>query len=77
MILEYGRVDYYDLSSLIYCFSGGDVLATEGAERWLKKYGKPIYQGYGTTETCGRVSLTPWVERLLREVQAKSHLFRK
>jgi long-chain acyl-CoA synthetase len=59
MILEHDRVDYYNLSSLKYCFSGGDVLPTEVAERWLKKFGQPIYQGYGATETCGRVSLTP------------------
>jgi long-chain acyl-CoA synthetase len=62
MILEHDRVDYYNLNSLKYCFSGGDVLPTEVAERWVKKYGKPIYQGYGTTETCGRVSLTPMGE---------------
>ena len=59
MILEHDRVDYYNLSSLRYCFSGGDVLPKEVAERWLKKFGKPIYQGYGATETCGRVSLNP------------------
>jgi len=58
MILEHDRIDYYNLDSLKYCFSGGDVLPMEVADRWLKKFGKPIYQGYGTTETCGRVSLT-------------------
>jgi len=63
MILEHDRVDYYPLSSLQYCFSGGDVLPAEVAERWLKRFGKPIYQGYGTTETCGRVSLTPMGEQ--------------
>ncbi len=62
MILEHDRIDYYDISSLQYCFSGGDVLPVEVAERWLKKFGKPIYQGYGATETCGRVSLTPMGE---------------
>lgn len=62
MILEHDRVDTYDLSSLKYCFSGGDVLPKEVAERWLKKFGKQIYQGYGATETCGRVSLTPMGE---------------
>jgi len=62
MILEHDRVDYYNLGSLQYCFSGGDVLPKEVAERWLKKFGKPIYQGYGATETCGRVSLTPMGE---------------
>ena len=62
MILEHDRVDYYDLNSLKYCFSGGDVLPTEVSERWIKKFGKSIYQGYGATETCGRVSLTPMGE---------------
>jgi long-chain acyl-CoA synthetase len=62
MILEHDRVDYYDLRSLKYCFSGGDVLPTEVAERWLKKFGIPICVGYGATETCGRVSLTPMGE---------------
>jgi long-chain acyl-CoA synthetase len=62
MILEHDRVDYYNLSSLQYCFCAGDVLPIEVAERWLKKFGKPLYQGYGTTETCGRVSLTPMGE---------------
>ena len=62
MILEHDRVDYYDLSPLKYCFCGGDVLPNEVAERWLKKFSKPIYQGYGATETCGRVSLTPMGE---------------
>ena len=59
MILEHDRVDQYDLSSLKYVFSGGDVLPLEVAERWYKKFGKPIYQGYGATETCGGVALTP------------------
>ncbi|HMK77817.1 MAG TPA: AMP-binding protein [Thermodesulfobacteriota bacterium] len=63
MILEHDRVDYYNLGSLKYCFSGGDVLPAEVAERWLKKFGKPIYQGYGATETCGRVALTPLGEQ--------------
>ncbi|MBW2045749.1 MAG: long-chain fatty acid--CoA ligase, partial [Deltaproteobacteria bacterium] len=59
MILEHDRGDYYDLSSLQHCFCAGDVLPVEVGERWLSKFGKPLYQGYGATETCGRVSLTP------------------
>jgi long-chain acyl-CoA synthetase len=59
MILEHDRLDYYDLSSLEYCFCAGDVLPVQVEERWRRKFGRPIYQGYGTTETCGRVSLTP------------------
>ena len=59
MILEHDRIDHYDLSSLEYCFNGGDVLPVEINERWRKKFHKPIYQGYGATETCGGVSMCP------------------
>lgn len=59
MILDHDRLDQYDLSSLIYCFSGGDVLPGEISRRWKKKFGINIYQGYGATETCGGVSMCP------------------
>ncbi|MCD4716596.1 MAG: fatty acid--CoA ligase family protein, partial [Desulfobacterales bacterium] len=49
----------YDLSSLEYCFNGGDVLPVEINQRWRNKFNKPIYQGYGATETCGGVSMCP------------------
>ena len=59
MILEHDRLDMYDLKSLAYCFNGGDVLPVEVNERWRKTFGRPIYQGYGATETCGGVSMCP------------------
>lgn len=59
MILEHERIDLYDLGSLKYCFNGGDVLPVEVNQRWRKKFKKPIYQGYGATETCGGVSMCP------------------
>ncbi len=59
MILEHDRVESYDLSSLRYCFSGGDVLPTEIANRWKARFGVPMYQGYGATETVGGVSMSP------------------
>ncbi|MBW2127176.1 MAG: long-chain fatty acid--CoA ligase, partial [Deltaproteobacteria bacterium] len=59
MILEHDRLDLYDLGSLEYCFNGGDVLPVEINERWKRKFGKPIYQGYGATETCGGVTMCP------------------
>lgn len=59
MILEHVRLEQYDLSSLKYCFSGGDVLPIEVSKRWQEKFGIPIYQGYGATETCGGVSMCP------------------
>jgi long-chain acyl-CoA synthetase len=58
MILEHDRVDYYDLTSLRYCGTGGDALPVEVGNRWLKKFKIPLYQGYGTTEVCGAVSLS-------------------
>jgi long-chain acyl-CoA synthetase len=59
MVLEHDRVDQYDLSSLKYCFSGGDVLPLEVAKRWKKRFGMDIVQGYGATETCGGIVMCP------------------
>ena len=59
MILEHDRLEQYDLSSLEFCFSGGDVLPEEVGNRWKEKFGHPIFQGYGATETCGGVSMCP------------------
>jgi len=59
MILEHDRVDQYDLSSLKYCFSAGDVLPVEVASRWTKRFNLPVYQGYGATETCGGIVMSP------------------
>lgn len=59
MILEHPRLDQYDLSSLVYCFSGGDVLPVEVGARWRERFGRPIRQGYGATETCGGVAMCP------------------
>jgi len=47
MILENDRLDYYDLSSLTYCYCGGDVLPVEVFNRWRERFGIPIYQVYG------------------------------
>jgi len=59
MMLEHDRLDQYDLSSVDYWFSAGDVLPVEVGNRWREKFGKPIYQGYGATETCGGVAMCP------------------
>jgi long-chain acyl-CoA synthetase len=50
MMLENDRIDRYDLSSLKYCFCGGDVLPEEVKERWRERCGIPVYQVYGSTE---------------------------
>jgi long-chain acyl-CoA synthetase len=58
MLLEHDRVDLYDMSSLRYCGTGGDVLPPEVGVRWLAKFKTPLYQGYGTTEFCGAISMS-------------------
>jgi len=50
MILENDRLDQYDLSSLRYCYCGGDVLPIEVFKRWKELFGLSIYQVYGSTE---------------------------
>jgi len=50
MILENDRLDQYDLSSLKYCFCGGDVLPGKVMNRFRELYDLPIYQVYGSTE---------------------------
>jgi long-chain acyl-CoA synthetase len=63
MILENDRLDQYDLSSLRYCYCGGDVLPPEVFNRWKKRFGIPIYQVYGSTEaghvTYSRIDENP------------------
>jgi long-chain acyl-CoA synthetase len=59
MILEHDRLDQYDLSSVKYWYSAGDVLPAEVGKRWQEKFGKVVFQGYGATETCGGVTMCP------------------
>jgi long-chain acyl-CoA synthetase len=59
MILEHDRVDQYNLSSLKYCFSAGDVLPQETGRRWKERFNLNVYQGYGATETCGGIAMSP------------------
>jgi len=58
MILENDRLDLFDLSSLKYCWSGGDVLPIEVYNRWKDKFNIPIYQVYGSTEV-GFTAMSP------------------
>ena len=50
MILENDRLPSYDISSLTYCYCGGDVLPGEIFNRWRELTGHPLYQVYGSTE---------------------------
>lgn len=58
MILENDRIDQYNLSSLRYCYCGGDTLPIEVFKTWKEKYNIPLYQVYGSTE-IGHVTYSP------------------
>jgi long-chain acyl-CoA synthetase len=58
MILGNDRIKSYDLSSLKYCWCGGDVLPSDLFKRWHETLGIPLYQNYGTTE-MGCIALSP------------------
>lgn len=67
MMLDNDRLDQYNLSSLRYCYCGGDVLPTEIFNKWKENNNIPIYQVYGSTEV-GHVSYS----RLDREPNTKA-----
>jgi len=50
MILENDRLSSYDISSLEYCYCGGDVLPGEIFKRWHELTSFFLYQVYGSTE---------------------------
>lgn len=58
MILESDRLEQYDLSSMRYCYCGGDTLPVEVFKTWREKYSVPLYQVYGSTE-IGHVTYSP------------------
>ncbi len=57
MILDHERVDLYDLKSIQYILSAGDVLPHDTEQRWQRRFGTSIIQGYGATETGAAVSV--------------------
>jgi long-chain acyl-CoA synthetase len=58
MILENDRINEYKITSLKYCFCGGDVLPDEIFRKWNQLTGNPIYQVYGSTEV-GHLTYSP------------------
>ena len=58
MMLENERLDLYNVSSLKYCWCGGDTLPREVFNRFRDLINHPIYQVYGSTET-GHLCLSP------------------
>lgn len=63
MILDNDRLERYNISSLRYCYCGGDVLPLEIFNRWEERFHIPIYQVYGSTEaghvTYSRIDRKP------------------
>ncbi|MFH2011752.1 MAG: AMP-binding protein [Pseudomonadota bacterium] len=58
MIMENDRLQSYDLSSLRFCWSGGDVLPEETFDSFRTLTNLPIYQIYGSTE-AGLLACSP------------------
>lgn len=52
-----------DLSSLKICVSGGEPLPTQTYDRFLGRFGFPLSEGYGLTETSPVVSIVPMGDR--------------
>jgi len=53
----------HDLSSLRICVSGGEPLPTQTWDRFLERFGFPLSEGYGLTETSPVVSIVPMGDR--------------
>ena len=49
--LLHTRCEPEELASVKYCFSAAATLPLQVSENWQAKFGQPIYEGYGLTET--------------------------
>ena len=49
LLLDSGRPE--EMGSINYCFSAAAKLPIQVSEQWLEKFGMPIHEGYGLTET--------------------------
>ena len=56
---NHSRLNEYDLSSLMGCFSGGAPLPPEVCRQFEEKTGSVIFEGYGLTETAPVISANP------------------
>ncbi len=52
----------YDLSALRHCTTAGELLNESVFETWMEKLGKPIYEGYGQTETTLQIATFPFMK---------------
>jgi long-chain acyl-CoA synthetase len=56
---NHAKLEEYDLSSLMGCFSGGAPLPPEVCRQFEEKTGAVIFEGYGLTETAPVISANP------------------
>jgi long-chain acyl-CoA synthetase len=56
---HYPGAEKYDWSSLRLCCSGGAALPVELMQQFEERYGLPIFEGYGLSETSPVVSFNP------------------
>lgn len=49
--LFHDSCDTEELASVRYCFSAAAPLPVQVGQRWQQKFGQPIFEGYGLTET--------------------------
>ena len=58
-ILNYHKIDKYDLSSLKYCISGGGPLPHEVKQQFEARTKSVLFEGYGLSETSPVASCNP------------------
>ncbi len=58
-LLHYPAAGKYDWSSLRLCCSGAAALPPEMLAEFQQRFGRPIYEGYGLTETSPVASFNP------------------
>jgi len=56
---NHAKLNEYDLSSLMGCFSGGAPMPPDVCRQFEKKTGAVIFEGYGLTETAPVLSANP------------------
>ena len=56
---NHSKLDQYDLSSLMGCFSGGSPMPPDVCRQFEEKTGAVIFEGYGLTETAPVLSANP------------------
>ena len=52
----------YDLGKLTHCSTAGELLNDSVFRVWKERTGKPIYEGYGQTETSLQIATFPFME---------------